>query len=273
MSKQFNNFLLKIFVLSTLIVLIFNIWDNLINANSVTEKNIDNISNFKKINNKSIWKIWVAISTNIWIKFKKRNETPATIYRDIFSVSEIITDQNKANKEILWSNMESIEEYRNILKTNIKQLLDSNYDKPRFLNAFIDQLEFRYIVWSQNIKKLDEQKSVFLSKMSSVEDKISSLKTKIWSDFKNNDSEESLKNIDKYLELKKEFYYARTYIVYINHFLSEYNTLNNYNKKLLDTLINNKDALIKDAFVVIPDSWAELLRNFDLLYTEEEFKK
>jgi hypothetical protein len=77
---------------------------------------------------------------------------------------------------------------------------------------------------------------------------------KIESDFVNNNSEGSLENINKYLELKKEYYYARTYVVYINHFLNEYNYLNEYNKILLDTLINNREALIKDAFVVIPDS-------------------
>jgi hypothetical protein len=90
--------------------------------------------------------------------------------------------------------------------------------------------------------------------MKSASSKIEILKKKIEKDFSDNNSKESLKNIDSYLELKKEYYYARTYIVYINHFLSEYNYLNKYNKLLLDTLINNKDALIKDAYVVIPDS-------------------
>jgi hypothetical protein len=42
--------------------------------------------------------------------------------------------------------MQAIEEYANVLKTNIKQLLDSSYDKPRILNAFIEQLEFRYVI-------------------------------------------------------------------------------------------------------------------------------
>jgi hypothetical protein len=32
----------------------------------------------------------------------------------------------------------------------------------------------------------------------------------------------------------------------------------------------NKDALIKWAYVVIPNSWVEFLRNFDLLYNEGE---
>ncbi|MBT3726873.1 hypothetical protein HOG21_04145 [bacterium] len=61
-------------------------------------------------------------------------------------------------------------------------------------------------------------------------------------------------NIEKYLELKKEYYYSKTYIIYINHFLERYNFLNNYNKRLLDTLINNKDALIKNTYIVLPDS-------------------
>jgi hypothetical protein len=90
--------------------------------------------------------------------------------------------------------------------------------------------------------------------MNSTNSKIELLKKKIEKDFSENNSEESLVNIDTYLELKKQYYYARTYIVYINHFLNEYTYLNNYNKLLLDTLINNKDALIKDSFVVIPDS-------------------
>jgi hypothetical protein len=40
--------------------------------------------------------------------------------------------------------MIAVEEYKNILKTNVKQLLDNSYDKPRILDAFIDQLEYRY---------------------------------------------------------------------------------------------------------------------------------
>ena len=275
MSKEINKFLAKILLLSTFIVLVFNIWDNLINANSDTNKTVtnnENYSNFKWINNNSLWKTWVAITTNIWIQFKLRWEVPATIYKDIFSVSEVIKNQDSANEELIWTNMVAVEEYKNILKTNVKQLLDTSYDKPRILDAFIDQLEYRYTLWVQNIKTLSEQKSVFLNDMNSTNSKIELLKKKIERDFSENNAEESLANIDTYLELKKQYYYAKTYIVYINHFLSEYNYLNNYNKLLLDTLINNKDALIKDSFVVIPDSWTALLKNFNLIYDENEYK-
>lgn len=276
MSKQFINFLLKILLLSVFLVLCFNIWDNLINANWIKGTqlvNTENTSNFKNISNNSLWKVWVAITTNLWIRYTQRNELPATIYKDIFSVNEIILNQGTANKELIWNNMQSIDEYKNVLKTNVKQLLESSYDKSKILNAFIEQLEFRFIIWTENINKLNEQKDIFTNNMENSNTSIEELKTKIELDFNSNNAEESVDNINKYLELKKEYYYSRTYIVYINHFLAEYNYLNNYNAVLLDTLINNKEALIKDAFVVIPDSWAELLNNFNLLYTEEEFKQ
>lgn len=275
MSKQLIKFLAKILLLSAFIVLVFNIWVNLINANSVTNKtvkNTENHSNFKGINNNSLWKTWVAITTNIWIQYKQRWEIPATIYKDVFSVNEIIKNKNTANNELIWANMSAIEEYKNILKTNIKQLIDSSYDKPRILNAFIDQLEYRYTLGIKNVKTLNEQKSVFVNNMTKSNSDIEILKVKIWKDFSDNNSQESLNNINKYIELKKEYYYSKTYIVYINHFLSEYNYLNNYNKLLLDTLINNKDALVKDSFVVLPDSWTKLLKNFKLIYTEKEYK-
>jgi hypothetical protein len=71
-------------------------------------------------------------------------------------------------------------------------------------------------------------------------------------DFKNSDSEGSLENINNYLELKNEYNNARVYISYIDKFLIQYNFLNNYNKNLATVLIKNKEAILKDAYLVIP---------------------
>jgi len=181
--------------------------------------------------------------------------------------------KNNASWEIIWNNMINISEYENILKTNVKQLLDTSSDRSRILNALIGQLEFRYENAVLNIKKLNNQKQIFLTNMEKKNNEIEELKIKLEVDYKKDDSKASLENIDKYLELKKEFLYSKTYIIYIDHFLYEYWYFNNYNKILLDTLINNKVALIQNSFVVIPDSGDMLLKNFNLLYTEEEYKK
>lgn len=274
MSKKFKKFLLKTLLLTISIVLIFNVWDNLIWA-TIKENQEEiktNNQNFENLENSPMWKTAVAITTNIWTRFKQFKETPVNIYKDIFSISDVVNNNNTLNNELIGQNMTIIQEYRNVLKTNIKQLINSSNDKPRLLNAFIEQLEFRYVLWSQNIKKLNDQKAVFESNMNSANTQVEALKQKIWSDFVNNNSKWSLENIDKYLELKKQYYYARTYIIYVNHFLTEYAYLTEYNKRLLDTLINNKEAIIKNAYIVIPDTWSEMLKQFDLMYSEEEFK-
>lgn len=277
MSKQYYIFLLKVLVLSAILVFAFNIWDNLLNASKVAQNPVtitENNEQFKKISNASnIWKTWVAITTNIWIKFKQRSETPATIYRDIFSINEIIQDTQGANQEIIGANMTAVDEYKNVLKTDIKQLIDTSYDRARLIDAFIDQLEFRYVQWAENIKTLNEQKNVFETTMNTANTQIETLKIKINKDFSESNSQESLDNINEYIKLKEQYYYARTYIIYINHFLEQYSFLSEYNKLLLDTLINNREALIKWAYVVVPDSWAGLLDDLDLLYNEETYKK
>jgi hypothetical protein len=83
---------------------------------------------------------------------------------------------------------------------------------------------------------------------------INNLKEKISNDFSNFDNVETLKNIDNYLKIRQENLTARTYIIFINKFLNNYAILNEYNKRVLDTLINNKEIIIKNSQVVIPDT-------------------
>ena len=272
MSRQFKWFLLRVLLLTTAIVTIFNIWDNFINAKTSPDK-VETINEnvFKKVNSYEIWKTWVAISTNLWIRYKERNEIPATIYSDIFSINEL-KNNSDSSSDLIADNMIVTNEYRNVLKTDIKKILNNSTDKAEVLNAIIEQLEFRYEKATIQVKNLNSQKDVFESEMEKANTQLAMIKSNIDKDFKADNAKKSVENIEEYLKAKNDYYYARTYIIYINQFLREYAILNNYNKKLLDTLINNKDALIKDAFVVIPDSWAELLRNFDLLYTEENYK-
>jgi hypothetical protein len=58
--------------------------------------------------------------------------------------------------------------------------------------------------------------------MSEADGKVNLVKSKIESDFQNDKAEESVENINNYVKYKNDYYYARTYIIYINHFLYEY---------------------------------------------------
>ena len=276
MSRNFKKFLLRVFTLTTTIVLVFLVWNNLIKADEkVTEvKKVEptNTNSFENVNSSALGKTWVAITTNVWIKYKQRTEIPATIYKDVFSVNKMVQNWELWSDELISANMIIIEEYKNILKTDIKSILDQSKNRAEILDALIEQFEFRYEKSVKQIISLNEQKAIFEREMNEANSQIEILKVKINTDYKKRDAVASKENITNYLEQKNKYNYARTYIIYINHFLSDYVSLNDYNKKLLDTLINNKDAIVKEAYVVIPSSWAGLLKEFDLLYEESEYK-
>ncbi len=276
MSRNFKKFLLRVFTLTTTIVLVFLVWNNLIKADEkVTEvKKVEptNTNSFENVNSSALGKTWVAITTNVWIKYKQRTEIPATIYKDVFSVNKMVQNWELWSDELISANMIIVEEYKNILKTDIKSILDQSKNRAEILDALIEQFEFRYEKSVKQIISLNEQKAIFEREMNEANTQIEILKVKINTDYKKRDAVASKENITNYLEQKNKYNYARTYIIYINHFLSDYVSLNDYNKKLLDTLINNKDAIVKEAYVVIPSSWAGLLKEFDLLYEESEYK-
>lgn len=60
--------------------------------------------------------------------------------------------------------------------------------------------------------------------------------------------------------------------MFLGKFIATYQTMNTYNKTLLDTLINNREALIKNVTVVLPDSGSNLMKPLNLIKTEAEWK-
>ncbi|NVP17313.1 hypothetical protein HUU51_01215 [Candidatus Gracilibacteria bacterium] len=277
MSRKFKGFLLKVITLTTIIVVGFSLGNNILNAtettklNSATEQNTNNI-NYQNVNNSKLGKTGVAITTNIGIRYKQRTEIPATIYKDVFSVNNLVLNGEVGSQELIAANMIVLEEYKNVLKTDIKGLLSNSKNRAETLDAIIGQLEFRYEKSVKQIISLNEQKDIFSREMVDANAQTELLKNKINTDYQKRDAVASKENINNYLEQKNKYNYARTYVIYINQFLREYALLNDYNKKLLDTLINNKTAIIKEAYVVIPDTGVSLLKEFDLLYDEAEYK-
>lgn len=216
--------------------------------------------------------IWVALSTNLGTRYKQQQELPATIYKDIVSIGYILANKQVARDKIISTNMIFLNEYKNVLRTDVKSLIWSSTDRSEMLDVFISQLEYRYRASAESKKTLSMQADKLKSDISASVQKIESAKKKMWEDFANFDSLSTGKNIDDYLQYREEYEYARTYLVFIGKFNGYYNILDEYNKKLLDALINNKEAIVKWTQIVIPDTGTDVLRELDLLYDEAEWK-
>lgn len=243
------------------------------NTKTIKELSVENKQKFTTKDINVLSPVWVALTTNIWTRYKERKEIPVSIYKDVLDIWYILSNQNVAKDKIITVNMIAVNEYLNILKTDVRWLLAWSNDRAFALNSFISQLEYRYKIWIENSKTLMMQKTELTKSFNETEAELESIKTKMWKDFWNFDSNQTIKNMDDYLKLREENLNARTYIIFIDKFLLYYSTLNNYNKKILDTLINNKEILVKNTQVVIPDTGWTLLKDLKILYTEEEWKK
>lgn len=235
-----------------------------------------NKDSFLSSSSSKISRVWVAISTNVWIRWKydnsNSNSINNTIFNEIISIDWILSLRNSRKDSLITNNMSYIKEYLNLLKTDIKEMLLKSQATKKTLESFLQALELKYKSSVTNKINLEKQKTILQAGLVDTDNKIQIIKTKISNDFRDFNSSETNKNIKEYLKLREQYTIIRTYLIFVNKFVSQYDFLNSYNKNLLDTLINNKDIIIKKSYVVIPDTWTDLLKQLDLIISESEYK-
>lgn len=237
------------------------------------QKNQANKHLYKNSETRSLSVVGVAIATNIGTKHTQIRSLPATLYKDVLSIEEVLNKSQSAGDDIISKNMILIQEYLNISRTDIKSLLSNSYDKSGTLKSYLDTLKTRYNLANRQIASLSQQKQIFETTMVQTNNQIENLKTKISNDFSAVNTQATLENIDKYLELKNTYTTARMYVIFINKFIEQYNYLNEYNSNIANILIQNTDAIIKDSYVVIPESWdINLLQDLNLIFDANEVK-
>lgn len=273
MNKKIFKNIFKVSIISIIIVIVYKIWIIFINAND-NSKNVEktNKSNFKVISSSDISKSWVAISTNIWIKYNQKKVITQAIYQEYFTIEELKKEKSNVENAIIARHMIETKEYYSLLKTDFKTMLQNSNDRKKTLEWIYWQLRIRYNNAVESIKTLEAQKKVLVEEFDKINNLIEATKTKISEDFRKTDTKAVNQDIDQILKLRQDYYYLRTYIVFINNFLSYYNVLNNYNLNLINVFSSNKDAIEKGSYVVLPASGNEILKEYWLLYTEAEYK-
>ena len=275
-TKQIIKNFIKITTLSLAFILWFLIINNFLHANEKikikTEPN--NNANYKNIIINPIANVWVAITSNIWMWLNKENKIKEeNINNKIFKAEDFYKNSNNIKQKIITTNMLFTKEYFNILKMDFNSVLKKSKDKEKTLNNIIKQLQIRYKNANTNSVNLNKQKSILLWEHEKITTQIEALKRNLETDFTKSEANKVFKHVDNYYDLKHKQIILKTNIIFINEFLKRYNYLNNYNKLLLDILINNKDIISKNSYIVIPDSWSTLLKEFNLIYSESEYKE
>lgn len=266
--------IIKIIITAIIILFAYRIWIFLINANNnSTIVSTSNEKSFKNISSSDISKSWVAITTNLGIKYSEKKYIPSNSNIELISIDEIKKYKKNVEDAIIWKNMVEIKEYLWIMKTDFKSLIMSSNDRKRTLEWVYNQLSLRYNKGIENIKILEKQKEVFTNEFQNLEKQIEQIKQTLQKDYKNVDTNWVNENIENLIKLRQEQIYLRTYIIFINNFLNSYYKLNEHNLNFINAITINKEAIEKWAYVVLPNTWNEILKDYGLLYTEEEYKE
>jgi parvulin-like peptidyl-prolyl isomerase len=155
----------------------------------------------------------------------------------------------------------------------VNSLLDQAPDRESTLESFQEQLQSRYKDTLSTITVLNAQGAELKRSETATANQMANIKTQLTLAYKNLDYDKTESLLNDFLEARRVNTYARTYEIFIGKFVQSYTALNAYNKLFLDTIINNKEALIKDVTVVLPDSGNALLQKLDLVKTEADWKK
>ena len=239
-----------------------------------TQREQENATRFQSAYAANYGNVGVALSTRIGMQFTSQNAALQSggFYREIASVGLTQEERKIQRADMISQNMLIIQEYLNLSKTDIKTLLNTSADRKNTLEGFISQLELRYKNSAISVQSLDKQKALLVAKVEKNQADIAATKASMEKNFGLSQATETLKDVERYYVLRAEYTEMFTDIVFINQFLKQHNFLNNYNKVILDTLINNKEAIINQSYVVIPDSGDQYLRPLELIFDEADIK-
>lgn len=270
-------YIAQILVLSVLLFLGIQGW-NYFTTESVQEEVQQENTNsevFSSAYSSNFWITGVALSTRVGTNFRENTGivgSDTIAYKEITIVWETSAEKKDIRANMITQNMIIIREYLNLSRTNVKDILSSSNNRRTTLEGFISQLELRYKNSALSIKSLEQQRLLLLWELTKIDSAIEATKLSMQKNFSESRPNTTLDNVDTYLELRSRYAESFTDIVFISQFLKQHEFLNNYNKGILDTLINNKEALINESYVVIPDSGDGYLRPLELLFEEAEIK-
>ncbi len=214
--------------------------------------------------------IATAMSISIGQKESQFKNIWVSLSSNTISIAEVLSSPNAGQEKLIGANMLAVSSYSNVLSTDIITLLDGAVDRTNALNEHISLLKSYYNRTLERLTVINEQINDLQGIISQANTTTNGAKVAMqtsyeWYDYSTVDGA-----IDSYIVAKNEDTRARVYLVYLEKYKKSYIALQAKNQKLIDTLMNNREALIKRTTVVIPDSGSDILKTLKLIQTEAE---
>lgn len=228
---------------------------------------------FQKANVTYLGGIATAMSLSLW---QKESFVPIVRWDTIIEntpIADIFSRPTIWQQKIISNNMMAISSYAWVLSTDIITLLDKAPNRQAALNDHIALLKNYGIRTKDRIQIIETQIADLNGVVASTSEKTNQAKSIMQWSFVNYEYSHVDTAISNYIEAKNRENRAKIYLVYLDNFKKSYQALQTRNYKLLDALVNNRQALIDRSTVVIPNSGSEIVKQLKLIQTEAQYKK
>lgn len=225
---------------------------------------------FQQVDINYLGGIATAMGLQVWQKEKQIQIGGVNLASNTISIAEVLSSPNAWQQKLIGNNMFAVSSYVNILSTDIPKLLDNSVDRSATLSEHISLLKSYYNKTIERLTVINEQITDLSAILATTSSTINESKAHMQSSYNDYDYSWVDDTIDDYITAKNSDTRARVYLIYLDKYKKSYITLQARNLKLINTLEDNKEALIKRSTVVIPQSGTELIKALKLIQTEAE---
>jgi hypothetical protein len=271
-SREIKDFTKNTLILTLLFTLVLHLsWSYLREYISLPSF-AENVSEFQMANATFLGGYATAVGLNVWLREKAKSSWPVNLYGQTITIAEALSDTEAGQRSLITDNMISINTYLNLLKTDIGSMLDQSIDRTQALDEHISLLKTYFVRTTERMALLESQIADLRNIITESNSAINASKNNIQISYRGLDYNVLETNIESYMNSRQDEVKSRTYLTFLEKFQASYATLQAENAKILDTIINNREAIIKRATIVIPDSGTELMKKLNLLQTEADYK-
>lgn len=193
-------------------------------------------------------------------------------WNDAISIEEVLHNPSVGQEKLIASNMLAITTYANILQADIVNLLNTSTNRSVALDNHISLLKSYHTKTRENISIVRDQKNDLQNILQQTSWIQNEAKGVLQNSYKTLEYSGVDNAISEFLKAKNLNNQAKIYMIYLERFEKSYNVLQNKNLKIIDILTQNRDALIKNATVVIPQSGTDIVKELWLIQSESDYK-
>ncbi len=270
--SEIKNFTKNTLILTLLFTLVLHLSWTYVRPYMGGDSFADNAAKFEIANTSFLGTPATAISLSVGLKEKAKDNTPVALSISTMSVAEALANTKEWQKTLITDNMIAITAYVSLLQTDIGSMLDQSVDRTRALDDEISILKTYYVRTGERLKVLNGQIGELNNILNDTSAAINAYKGNIQIAYKGLDYDTLESSISVYMKAKQDEVKSHTFLVFLSKFVGSYTALQEENARILDALINNREAIIKRATFVIPNTGTDVMKRLNLIQSEADYK-